>query len=562
MGRPLLEVRHLSIQFVGGRSPWRPVVSDVSFQLSSGETLAVVGESGSGKSLTALAVMGLLPPGARASGHIVWQGQEIQDWPEKQWRKLRGRDMGMVFQEPMSSLNPLLTCGYQTAEVLRVHEGLTAREAKKRTLQLFESVRLPDPERIWRSYPHQVSGGQKQRVMIAMAMACHPRLLIADEPTTALDATVQREILELFRGLQKQYGMGLLFISHDLMLVQELAHRVLVMYQGRAVETGPVHQVMETPEAAYTRGLLACRPPLTGRPARLPMLEDFLQAEKKSTESIKVPKFPKPTEKVLLKVENLNVRYPIKYNWMGRAAEWLEAVKDVSFSVHEGEVLGLAGPSGCGKSTLGRAVLALQPVYSGRVLFKDQDLLRLNPSDLRKIRREIQVVFQDPYAALNPRLRVGEAIAEPIRVHRLAPDGRSARHKAMELLEKVGLKPEHYDRFPHEFSGGQRQRICIARALSVQPSFLVCDESVAALDVSVQAQILNLLNDLRAEMGLSFLFISHDLNVVRYMSHRLCIMHQGTIVEQGPADDIFQNPQSLYTRSLLEAIPKPQKKVL
>lgn len=532
-----------------------PVVAGVSFTLDKGETLAVVGESGSGKSLTALAVMGLLPRHASVKGHVEWKGQDIVPWPDKRRRVLRGKDMAMIFQEPMSSLNPVLTCGYQVAEVLRVHKGLNRRQAHDRTLELLDEVKLPDPERIYRSYPHQISGGQKQRVMIAMAMACKPALLIADEPTTALDVTVQKEILELLRRLQQENGMALLFISHDLALVRQLSHRVAVMYQGKIVEEGAAAALFSEPHEAYTRGLMACRPPLEGRPARLPVMDDFLNPLAAVQKPEIKPRFHSPSEAVIMEVRNLSVRYVTDSDWLGRPTKWLEAVKNVSFAVHEGEVLGLAGESGCGKSTLGRAILVLQPVAEGEVLFRGQNIFRLPSSELRKLRREIQVVFQDPYAALNPRMRIGEAIAEPMRVHRLASDGRTARMKAQELLEKVGLKADMYHRYPHEFSGGQRQRICIARALSVNPRFLVCDESVAALDVSVQAQILNLLNALRENMGLSFLFISHDLAVVRYMSHRVCIMQQGQIVEEAPADQLFKQPRSAYTKRLLEAIP-------
>lgn len=504
--------------------------------------------------------MGLLPPGTVTRGHVLWKGQAIQDWPEKKRRRLRGKEMAMIFQEPMSSLNPVLTCGYQVAEMLRVHEGLSRRIARERTLALFEAVRLPEPERIYRSYPHQISGGQKQRVMIAMAMACRPPLLIADEPTTALDVTVQKEILELLKSLQQETGMALLFISHDLALVKHIAHRVMVMYRGKIVEQGPVKEIYENPQQAYTRGLLACRPPLEGRPYRLPVMDDFLNPdEPRKRPNPAVGRFTVPSDKPLLQVRQVSVRYIFETDWLGRPVRWLDAVKNVSFTVHEGEVLGLAGESGCGKSTLGRAVLALQPVSQGEVLYRGRNLFQLSASELRKLRREIQVVFQDPYAALNPRMRVGEAIAEPLRVHRLAPDGRTARLEAQKLLERVGLSPDMYDRYPHEFSGGQRQRICIARALALRPHFLVCDESVAALDVSVQAQILNLLNDLREEMGLSFLFISHDLAVVRYMSHRVCIMHQGEIVEEAPADTLFSRPQAAYTKRLLSAIPEFEK---
>jgi peptide/nickel transport system ATP-binding protein len=500
--------------------------------------------------------MGLLPQGAVMKGYVFWKGQAIHNWSEKKRRSLRGKEMTMIFQEPMSSLNPVMTCGYQVAEMFRVHEGLSRHQARDRTLSLFEAVKLSDPERIYRSYPHQISGGQKQRVMLAMAMACRPALLIADEPTTALDVTVQKEILELLKSLQQETGMAILFISHDLALVKQIAHRVMVMYKGRVVEQGSVREIFDNPTQAYTRGLLACRPPLEGRPYRLPVMDDFLNPGRSTEERKPAGRFAVPTDKPLLEVRHLWVRYILETNWMGRPVRWLDAVKNVSLTVHEGEVLGLAGESGCGKSTLGRAVLALQPIFQGEVLYRGRNLFKLSSTELRKIRREIQVVFQDPYAALNPRMRVGEAIAEPLRVHRLAPDGRTARLEAQKLLERVGLSADMYSRYPHEFSGGQRQRICIARALALQPRFLVCDESVAALDVSVQAQILNLLNDLREELGLSFLFISHDLAVVRYMSHRVCIMYQGEIVEEAQADELFRRPQAAYTRRLLAALPE------
>lgn len=552
MVMPLLEVSDLEIS-IGSRK----LVTGLHFRLEAGQTLAVVGESGSGKSLTALAIMGLLPSGGRASGSIAWKGQPIYTWPERRRRRLRGKEMSMVFQEPMSSLNPVLTCGYQVAEVLKVHEGLRGQALRQRVLDLFEQVRLPDPSRMWRSYPHELSGGQKQRVMIAMAIACHPDLLIADEPTTALDVTVQKEILDLLTQLQTNTGMAMLFISHDLAIVHKLAHQVLVMHQGQVVEQGPAHQLFISPAHPYTRGLLACRPPLVGRPRPLPVLDDFLNPQPKtSRKTAKHIPYPQPTSDAILRVENLHVRYVTRRNWLGRPIQWLQAVDNVSFEVYTGEVLGLAGESGCGKSTLGRAVLALQAAEKGAVWYKGRNIFSLSSSELRRLRREIQVVFQDPYAALNPRMTIGQALSEPLRVHRLVPEGRSARKKVEELLERVGLRPDMFHRYPHEFSGGQRQRICIARALAMQPSFLVCDEAVSALDVSVQAQILNLLNDLREEFGLSMLFISHDLSVVRYMSHRVAIMQQGRIVELAPADAIFTQPSSEYARRLIHAIPK------
>lgn len=552
----LLQISNLSIGFD------KPVLEGVSFSVNEGQCVAIVGESGSGKSLTSLAVMGLLPPAAQIlSGSIQFFDAQHQphriDALPRNVHPFRGTEMGMVFQEPMSALNPALTCGAQVAEVLIYHQNLQHEAARTRTIALFKEVDLPNPERIFGAYPHQLSGGQRQRVVIAMALICNPRLLIADEPTTALDVTVQQEILDLLRRQQVERKMGMVFISHDLGVVKHLADFVVVLYKGRVMEQGPVKQVFESPTTAYTKGLLACRPTLHHKPRRLPVLKDFLEPapdhQKATTENL--AEVPDPERPLLLEVRDLNKWYttaPGLFEW-GQPTKY-HALQNITFKLFAGESLGLVGESGSGKSTLGRCIVRLIEPEVGTILYRGVDVAHLSGSALAAHRRKVQIIFQDPFASLNPRLTVGATIMEPMLVHKLARNKAEAIQKTKELIERVGLAPESFDKFPHQFSGGQRQRVGIARALAMQPELIVCDESVSALDVSVQAQILNLLNDLKADFGFTYLFISHDLAVVKYMSDRLLVMHKGQIAEQGNANDIYKNPQTAYTKKLISSI--------
>ena len=638
MFHPLLTVSNLTIEFSSHRGDVR-AVDNVSFELNRGETLAIVGESGSGKSVTSLALLGLIPmpPGRVASGQTLFQSEKLGDTDllklsEADLRQVRGNDIGMIFQEPMTSLNPVYTCGSQVVEALLLHTDLSEQAAKARTIELFTEAQLPRPEAIFRSYPHEISGGQKQRVMIAMAMACRPALLIADEPTTALDVTVQARMLRLIDDLRRQHNTAVLFITHDLGVVAEIADRIMVMYRGKVVEQGKVLDIFSNPQHPYTKGLLACRPRLSVGKKRLPVVADFMgedasgqlfaqpapvlslpdealaasspevenQQLRDKVETAKtfpvehgdfgdVPQLASPSgslsgeekepvmrgseslgspfpperglapegsREALLQVQNLQVYFPLRKGFFHRATDYVRAVDNVSFTLYPGETIGLVGESGCGKTTLGRALLRLTEPTAGSILFEGVDLAKLSSGDLRRRRRDLQLVFQDPYAALNPMLTVGEAIWEPMRVHNVGGTRRQQKAKVLELLRTVGLRDEHFQRYPHEFSGGQRQRICIARALALQPKLIVCDESVSALDVSVQAQVLNLLNDLNREFGITYLFITHDLSVARFMSDRLLVMHQGRIVESGPAAAIYAQPQHEYTQGLLAAIPK------
>lgn len=561
MDKPnLLSVKNLSIAFPVENDENR-VVQDVSFELNSNEILGIVGESGSGKSATTMAVMGLLPGKIAKikSGSIVFDGKSLLDLKENDWRSIRGNDISMIFQEPMSALNPSMKCGQQVAEIVELHKKLSPKKAKETVIQLFEKVKLPRPNEIYNSYPHQISGGQMQRVMIAMAIACKPKVLIADEPTTALDVTVQKEIIALLKELQQETGMSIIFISHDLALVSEIADRVLVMYKGKVVEEGSVFQVFHLPKDNYTKALLNARPKLEERLEKLPTIKNFLEN--------KIPsKVISPQERALrhkkiytqaplLEVLNVKKEYYSNAGWFGKA-KTVRAVDDVSFSIFERETLGLVGESGCGKSTLGKAILQLDKATSGSIKFRGKEINTLKGEALRRLRKEIQLIFQDPYASLNPRLLIGEAILEPMKVHNLHRTPKKRKEKVEELLEQVGLNRDFYYRYPHQLSGGQRQRVGIARTIALEPKLIVCDESVSALDISVQAQVLNLLNDLKEHYGFTYIFISHDLAVVKYMADQLLVMNSGKIEEIGEADEIYANPQREYTKTLIAAIPK------
>lgn len=562
--QPLLSIKNLSLDFIA-ESGTVNALKNISLTVNKGEVVALVGESGSGKSVTSLSILQLLPspPAKFSTGEILFSenGNETTDLLKRkrnEMQDIRGNKIAMIFQEPMTSLNPVLTCGDQVMESLLLHKRITKPEAKQQTINWFEKVKLPDPETIFNRYPHQLSGGQKQRVMIAIAMCCEPSLLICDEPTTALDVTVQKTILQLIKELQQQSNMGVIFITHDLGVVSEIADRAVVMYKGEIVEQNSVKEIFNTPEHPYTQALLACRPVNHERGKRLPVVSDFIgekiQSKKQEITNKEVAKPGNP--EVLLTAENLSVWFPVKKTILGKALSYTKAVDDVSFEVYKGETLGLVGESGCGKTTLGRTLLRLIEPTSGKIVYNGIDLTAKKRSELRSLRKEVQIVFQDPYSSLNPRITIGSAIAEPMKVHGIFPTDKQRRSKVTELLEKVNLKAEHFNRYPHEFSGGQRQRIVIARALALNPSFIVCDESVSALDVSVQAQVLNLLNDLKKEFGFTVIFISHDLSVVRYISDRIMVMNKGKIEERGKADDIYFNPQSVYTQKLIASIPK------
>jgi peptide/nickel transport system ATP-binding protein len=508
-----------------------------------------VGESGSGKSVSTLALMGLLPKQASVTGSALLDGTELLTLDEAQMREVRGKRISMIFQEPMTSLNPVQKCGAQVMEMIKEEN----EKHKERVIELFKEVLLPRPEKIYDSYPHELSGGQKQRVMIAMALINHPDILIADEPTTALDVTVQKTILELLKSLQEKYGTSIIFITHDLGVISQIADDILVMYRGHMVEQGPAEAILHHPQQPYTQGLLACRPPLDSKPRRLPTVEEYLENSSISSS----PSPASPTNKdgqPLIEVRDLDVTYTLKRSLFGRPLQTLKGVDGVSFDIMEGETLGLVGESGCGKTTLGRALLRLIDHSSGSVSYRGTPLDKLDAKQMRALRPKLQIVFQDPYSSLNPRITIGEAIAEPLKVHRTSTT--STASLAKELMEQVGLQADWYNRYPHELSGGQRQRVCIARALILQPELVVCDESVSALDVSVQAQVLNLLNDLKERYRFTYLFITHDLSVVHYMADRIMVMQKGKIVESGTPDDIFHNPQTAYTRTLIDAIPK------
>lgn len=558
----LLDVRDLSISF-GNKSNLVEVIHTISFSISENEILGIVGESGSGKSVSSMAIMGLLPKKTLLKGEILFEGKNLLLEKEKNLQLVRGNDIAMIFQEPMSALNPSLRCGFQVSEILQQHLKISASEAKKETLALFEKVKLPRPHEIFRSYPHQISGGQMQRVMIAMAIACKPKLLIADEPTTALDVTVQKEILLLLKELQKETGMSLLFISHDLGLVSEIADRVLVMYKGAIVETGTVSALFSKngagPKNEYTKALLASRPTMQERLVKLPTIASIadhsfipkvVSTQKRTLRHKKIY-----TKEPLLTVTNLKKEYVSNPHFF-KPKTTVAAVDGVSFSIFEGETVGLVGESGCGKSTLGKTILQLEKATSGSIKYRGKELTTLAASELRLLRKEIQLIFQDPYSSLNPRILIGEALIEPMEVHKIGRSKKERKEKVLTLLKRVGLDEDFYYRYPHELSGGQRQRVGIARTIVMEPKLVICDESVSALDISVQAQVLNLLNELKDDFGFTYLFISHDLAVVKYMADQLLVMNAGHIEEIGDADEIYAYPTKEYTKKLIAAIPK------
>ncbi len=614
MNDSILNVKNLSVHFEVDHRIIR-AVNDVSFQVRRGQTLGIVGESGSGKSVTSLAAMGLVPsPPGKVVGGEIWlnpsdQGRapvNLCTLSEKQLQSYRGGEIAMIFQEPMSSLNPVYTCGFQMVEGIRQHQNVTKQEAQKHAIALLQEVKLLpkdhelqtliqeeypgwDPaavqaemdrrkQAILNRYPHELSGGQIQRVMIAMAISCNPSLLIADEPTTALDVTVQATILDLLRELRDSRGMSLIFITHDLGIIAEIADHVAVMYQGNIVETGTVWDIFSHPQHPYTKGLLACRPKPDQRLRLLPTVADYMEVHdgngagprirEKTMDAATQARFQAQVTEAdlqrrlqtldangpLLAVEHLRVGYPVR-GVFGKTRRHVMAVNDVSFQIQKGETFGLVGESGCGKTTLGRALLRLVPTLSGKIWFEGQDVLAQNPKQLRQLRRDMQIVFQDPFSSLDPRMSIGAAIAEPLRIHGVIKSKRNRQERVAYLLERVDLPPDCMNRFPHEFSGGQRQRVCIARALALNPKFIICDESVSALDVSVQAQVLNLLKELQSEFDLTYIFISHDLAVVKFMSDRIMVMNQGQVEEIGPAEQIYRHPQQPYTQKLIEAIP-------
>jgi peptide/nickel transport system ATP-binding protein len=564
----MLKVTDLHIQFNTPDGRFE-AVKGVSFNLDKGETIGIVGESGSGKSVTSLALMRLLNKDATISGNILLNEQSLCGLPEAEMRKIRGHQMAMIFQEPMTSLNPVLTCGFQLTEAIRLHLGANKAEAKKRAIGLFKEVQLPHPETIFDSYPHQISGGQKQRVMIAMALSCNPEILIADEPTTALDVTVQKTIIELLLKLKATRNMSLVFISHDLGVISEIADRVLVMHKGEIVEEALVKTLFAHPKHPYTKGLLACRPSPDLHLKKLPVIADFLEAGTKDhlsidkvrreyaypANEIKERKSKLYSQQPLLTIKELNTWFPAGRNFFGKPSAFVKAVNKVSFDVYPGETLGLVGESGCGKTTLGRSILRLIEPTSGNINFENIDLRKLAKNDMRAIRRDIQIIFQDPYSSLNPRLTVGDSLMEPLRVHQFYANDSIRKRRVLELLERVNLEPAHFNRYPHEFSGGQRQRIVIARALALQPKFIICDESVSALDVSVQAQVLNLIRELQQEFNLTYIFISHDLAVIKHISDRMMVMNKGKIVEMGDPDEIYYHSKEEYTKKLIASIP-------
>ena len=574
---PLLQINNLSVDFKDEAGCVK-AVDDISFEIKPGQMLAIVGESGSGKTVTALSVLQLLPKQAGVKGEILFRGIkenpiDLATLSTKEINKIRGHKIAMIFQEPMTSLNPMYTCGFQVMESILQHKKISKKEARQQAINLFTQVELPTPETMLGRYPHQISGGQKQRVMIAMAMSCGPSLLIADEPTTALDVRVQKNILELIKTLQQKNEMAVLLITHDLGLVADVADEVAIMYKGKIVEQGNANEILLNPQHAYTKALLACRPAANAKGKRLSIVSDFLEeidtlnsiqssqvlssciSDREASVLLPLSLGEEVGGEVLLSVQNLKVYFPATKNIFGKPTSYYKAVDDVSFTVNQNEIVGLVGESGCGKTTLGRAILQLIKPTSGKIILNGKDITHIPENELRKMRKDLQIVFQDPYGSLNPRLTIGDAILEPLKVHGMYGNNNQRKEKVIELLEQVNLNAAHFRRYPHQFSGGQRQRICIARALSLNPSFLIFDESVSALDISIQAQILNLLNELKAKFNFTSIFISHDLGVVHYISDRILVMNKGKIVEEGRPDEIYYNPQNEYTQRLIEAIP-------
>ena len=555
----ILEIDQLSVSFKADKN-YNKVVSDISFDVYENEILGIVGESGSGKSVSLMAVLNLLPEKTNIEGTIFFKGKCLNKVSEKEFRKIRGNRISMIFQEPMTSLNPSLTCGYQVQEILLQHKKISKKEAKEEVIMLFEKVKLPRANTIFNQYPHQLSGGQKQRVMIAMAIACKPEVLIADEPTTALDVTIQKEIIALLKELQQETGMSIVFISHDLALVSEIANRVLVMNKGKIVEQGNSNTIFLHPEHNYTKALLNSKPNLKFRLKKLPTVTDFINETVDTTVYTNEEREEFHNKiyqnKPLLEVKNLATYFGTEKSWFFKKQMPVKAVNNVSLKIYEGETLGLVGESGCGKTTLGRTILQLEKATKGTVFYKQKDVTSLKGKALKNFRKEVQIIFQDPFSSLNPRIPVGEAIMEPMEVHGIFTSKKERKKYVLEILQKVGLEEVHFYRYPHEFSGGQRQRIGIARTIALKPKLIICDESVSALDVSVQAQVLNLLNALKADFGFTYIFISHDLSVVKYMSDQLAVMHHGEIEEIGDADVVYLQPKSGYTQKLIDAIPK------
>jgi len=553
----MLQVRNLTVKFLSEKDE-NEVVKKISFNLKENKILGIVGESGSGKSVTSLAVLGLLPKNTIQDGTIFFDEKNLLTISDKEFQQIRGNKIAMIFQEPMSSLNPTLTCGSQVAEVLKQHTGLNKKEIYQEVITLFQKVKLPLPDRIFNSYPHQISGGQKQRVMIAIAIACKPDLLIADEPTTALDVTVQKEIILLLKELQKENKMSILLISHDLSLVSEIADNVIILFKGKIVEKGITTDIFHSPQHNYTKGLINSKPNLNQRLKKLPTVEDFIK-NKISTDVYTKKERDAYHRKIyelkpLLEIVDLKKYFNTSVGFAKKP--FIKAVDAISFKLYEGETLGLVGESGCGKTTLGRAIMQLEKITSGKIFYKGRDITHLSKTALQNLRKEIQIIFQDPFSSLNPRISIGNAILEPMNVHGVLSNDKERKTYVIELLKKVGLEEEHFNKYPHEFSGGQRQRIGIARAIALKPKIIICDESVSALDVSVQAQVLNLLNELKSTFNFSYIFISHDLSVVKYMSDQLVVMNKGKIEEIDDADTIYKTPISEYTKNLIDSIPK------
>jgi peptide/nickel transport system ATP-binding protein len=554
---PLVSVKNLKVAFRLDRRHTFDAVKGISFDIPKNATVALVGESGSGKSVTALAILGLLPPEnslVDPASRVMFGGRNVVDLPTGELRNLRGAEISMIFQEPMTSLNPVFTVGYQLTEVLRLHMGLSAADARRRAVALLDEVGIPDPEFKINAYPSQMSGGQQQRVMIAMAIACEPKLLIADEPTTALDVTIQKQILDLIGALQKKHQMSVLFITHDLAVVGEIADHVVVMRNGEIREQGPARRVFEAPQDAYTKALLQCRPRLDRRPVRLPVIEDFMDGGAHAMNLTERSRGVVPGDPIILDVKNLGKDFYSREGLFGRRK--FEAVKDVSFGLPKGKTLGLVGESGSGKTTVGLTLMRLHEASAGEAIFEGRDILSMSQKEFMAYKRRIQIIFQNPYASLNPRFTVGHILTEPMDIHGIGANAQERTELAFELLQKVGLPEVSFYKYPHEFSGGQRQRIAIARCLTMRPDILICDESVSALDVSVQAQVLNLLQDLQDEFKLSYIFISHDLAVVKYIADEIMVMSEGRIVEMANSDEIYRHPREPYTQRLLASIPK------